>query len=583
MKKVILILFAGLAIASCDLLYNQDSDSSAPLNDISISAIETTPFAKRGDIITVGITVTNSGTSTIDEEFEILLNNQTDGVTIGNNTLSSGLAPKDSIRVNYSWNTGDVSLGPHVLVAKHTFKDDNASNDSLKSTLIVSEPDITDISVLDIKLPSEIEQGKVIDVEVDIKNIGNQDVNETINLVLKDLTDGKTIGTQTLEGGFTIGDSKTFTFRWNTQEYSIGDHELSAGHDFTDGNSENDTHIAKAAISKAPVADLAVTSIEAQSKATQGDNVEVSVTVRNVGNKNATDDVVVTLRDQTDNKRIATNTLSGLDAQNMVVLTFIWNTDGASIGDHELSATHDFDDENSSNDTRSTDIRISEPPVTDLAVTSIEAPSEATQGDNVQVKAEIENLGNQDVGDAITITLVDQNDGTTIDSKTINGGLAAGAATSVTFNWNTDGASPGKHKVEVHHNLSDDIPKNDSKSIEIKIIEAIYLDIAITSIKAPGNVNIDQKVTIEVTLQNLGNRDITDEIIVTLVDQTENKTIKRETLAGGMKTGSSKTLKFEWNTKRVKNGKHSFLVSHNYADENLTNNSRTFEIVVEDD
>lgn len=474
MKKIIFILFAALAIASCDLLYNQDSDSFAPVNDISISAIETTPFAKRGEVITVGITVTNSGTNTVDDEFEILLNNQSEGVIIGNKTLASGLAPKDSIRVSYSWNTGDVTTGTKILVAKHTFKDDNPANDSLESIVTVSEPDIADIAVSKVRLPDTIEEGKVVDVEVDVKNIGNQDVNETITIALNNLTDGKTIGTQKINGGLAKGDSTTLTYSWNTQGYSIGDHRLSASHNFADGNTANDT--------------------------------------------------------------------------------------------------------------RTVSITINEAPITDIAITSIVAPPEATQGDNVELKVEIENQGNQDVGNVITIALVDQNDGTIIDSKSISGGLDAGAAKSVTFNWDTEGASPGNHELTARHNLEDDKSDNDSQSIEIRIIEEVFLDIAITTINAPNEVDEGDKVTIEVTLRNLGNRDVNEDIMVTLVDQTENKTISLETLMGGLKIGSSKTLKFVWNTRgRVREGKHTFIISHNFADSNLTNNSRTFEIEVEDD
>ncbi len=474
MKKFIFIIFATLAIASCDLLFNQDSNSFTPVNDISISAIETTPFAKRGDIINVGITVTNSGAKTVDEEFEILLNNQSEGDIIGNNTVASGLAPKDSIRVSYSWNTGNVTTGTKILVAKHTFKDDNPANDSLESIVTVSEPDIADIAVSEVRLPSTIEEGKVVDVEVDVKNIGNQDVNETITVKLSDLTDRKTIGSKKIDGGLATGDFKTFTYRWDTQGYSIGDHELSAGHDFAD--------------------------------------------------------------------------------------------------------------ENTGNDTRTTKVTINEAPFTDIAVTSIEAPSKATQGDNVEVKIKIENRGNQDVDETITLTLVDQNDGSTIDSKSVNGGLNAGARKSMTFNWDTESATPGDHRLVARHNLDDDKSNNDSKSIEIRIIESIFLDIAITTIDAPDEVEEGDKVTIKATLWNLGNRDVNEDIIVTLEDQTDNKTISLETLKGGLKAGSSKTIKFEWNTKgRVSEGKHTLIVSHNFADGNLANNSLTFEIEVDDD
>ncbi len=583
MKKIIFILFATLAIASCDLLYNQDSDSFAPVNDISISAIETTPFAKRGEILTVGITVTNSGTSTIDEEFEILLNNQSEGVIIGSKTLASGLAPKDSIRVSYNWNTGNVTTGAKTLVAKHTFKDDNPANDSLQSTVTVSEPDIADIAVSEVRVPGTIEEGKIVDVEVDVKNIGNQDVNEIITIELEDLTDGKTIGTQKIEGGLATGDATTLTYSWDTQGYSIGEHDLSVAHDFADENSGNDTRTASITINGAPVTDIAVTSIEAPSEATQGDNAEVSVTVRNIGNKDTSEDFTVILRDRTDDKQIASKTISGLNAENTVVLAFIWETDEASIGDHDLSASHDFADDNTDNDTRKTSVTINEAPITDIAVTSLEAPSEATQGDNVELKMRIENQGNQDVDEALTLTLVDQNDGSTIDSKSISGGIDTGAEISVTFNWDTEGATPGNYRLTARHNLDDDNSNNDSKSIEIRIIEDIFLDIAITTIDAPDEVEEGDKATIEVTLQNLGNRDVNEDILVTLANQTENKTISVETLKGGLKIGSSKTLKFEWNTKRAREGNHTLTVSHNFSDENLTNNSRTFEIEVEDD
>lgn len=202
----------------------------------------------------------------------------------------------------------------------------------------------------------------------------------------------------------------------------------------------------------------------------------------------------------------------------------------------------------------------------------------------MELKVEIKNQGNQDVGNTITIALVDQNDGTTIDSKSISGGLDAGAAKSVTFNWDTEGASPGNHMLTARHNVGDDISDNDSQSIEIRIIEEVFLDIAITTIDAPNEVEEGDKVKIEVTLRNLGNRDFNQDIKVTLVDQTENKTISLETLKGGLKIGNSKTLKFEWNTRgRVREGEHTLIVSHNITDDNLANNSRTFEIEVEDD
>lgn len=481
MKKIIFILFAILAIVSCDL-HNQNSDSlsdslsdlAIPVNDISISAIETTPSAKRGDILTVGIIITNSGTNSVDQEFEISLDNQSEGEIIGNKTLTSGLAPQDSIKVSYRWNTGNVTPGTQILVAKHTFEDDNPANNSLQSTITVSETDIIDITLSEVRLPNTIEEGNIVDVEVDLKNIGNQNVNETITIELSDLTDGKTIGIKKIDGEFTQEDSKTFTYSWDTEGYSIGDHQLSAIHDFADGKTDNNTF--------------------------------------------------------------------------------------------------------------TTSVTINEAPFIDIAVTSLEAPSEATQGDNVKVKMTIENRGNQDVDETITITLVDQTDGTTIDSESISGGLDAEAAKSITFNWNTNGTSPGDHRLAARHLFDDDNSENNSKTIEIRVNEEIFLDIAISTIDAPLEVEKGDKVRIEVKLSNLGNSNVNEDIMVTLANQTDNKTISSPTLKGGLKIGSSKTVKFLWNTRgRVREGKHTLIVHHNFEDDNLVNNSRAFEIEVEDD
>ncbi|PAU95066.1 hypothetical protein CK503_02385, partial [Aliifodinibius salipaludis] len=322
MKKIIFILFATLAIASCDLLGGKDSDSFSdsvsdvvgPDNDISILAIETTPLVKQGETVTVDVIVTNSGISTVDEEFEISLNNQSQEVIIGNKTIASSLAPEDSIQVSYSWDTGDVTIGEHILVAKHTFEDDNAANDSLATTVTVSELDSTDIAVSDVRLPDMIEKGKVVDVEVDVKNVGSQDVDESITITLNDLTDGEALGTQEIEGEFAKGDSTTLIFSWDTQGLSLGGHELEARHDFDDENTANDSRTTSVNINETPVADIAVSAMEAPTEVTRGDQVDVSVTVGNTGNKDATDGFTVTLRDRTDNTQVASKSVSGMAA-----------------------------------------------------------------------------------------------------------------------------------------------------------------------------------------------------------------------------------------------------------------------------
>ncbi|PAU92031.1 hypothetical protein CK503_15945, partial [Aliifodinibius salipaludis] len=187
-------------------------------------------------------------------------------------------------------------------------------------------------------------------------------------------------------------------------------------------------------INETPVADIAVSAMEAPTEVTRGDQVDVSVTVGNTGNKDATDGFTVTLRDRTDNTQVASKSVSGMAAGASTTLTFSWDTRGLSLGDHELEARHDFDDENTGNNSRTTSVTINETPVTDIAVSSMTAPSEATQGDQVEVSTTIENLGNQDVNQDIAVSLVNQNSGATIDSRSISG-LNAGTSQSLTLSW----------------------------------------------------------------------------------------------------------------------------------------------------
>ena len=109
------------------------------------------------------------------------------------------------------------------------------------------------------------------------------------------------------------------------------------------------------------VTDIGLTDISAPESVTQGDPVNVEVTIRNVGNEDVTDDIEVTLTDEADGGLIGTQTIAGgLRPGNSTTLTYNWDTSGESIGDHTLTATHLFVDENAANDSRSTVVTVND-------------------------------------------------------------------------------------------------------------------------------------------------------------------------------------------------------------------------------
>ena len=113
----------------------------------------------------------------------------------------------------------------------------------------------------------------------------------------------------------------------------------------------------------APLTDLAVTSVTAPASVTAGTTAAVAVSVRNVGNQPVASAFDVTLVDATGAATIGTQTVAGLNAGASATLQFSWNTTGASLGAHTLTATQGFADENAANDQGSRVITVNSPSV----------------------------------------------------------------------------------------------------------------------------------------------------------------------------------------------------------------------------
>ncbi len=102
--------------------------------------------------------------------------------------------------------------------------------------------------------------------------------------------------------------------------------------------------------------------MSAPSAATQGDAVNVDVLVRNVGNQNVVDDIVVSLHDDTDGAPIGIpQTVAGLGAGAQATVSFSWDTNGASLGGHALTASQAFTDDDDTNDAGSTTVTLNAP------------------------------------------------------------------------------------------------------------------------------------------------------------------------------------------------------------------------------
>ena len=107
--------------------------------------------------------------------------------------------------------------------------------------------------------------------------------------------------------------------------------------------------------------------------------------------------------------------------------------------------------------------------VTDIAITSVSAPSAAVQTDQVSVNVTVENVGSQNATGDITVSLSESPDGYTFTDQVINGGLLAGASDIVNFMWDTTSAAVGDHTLDASHNTADDVITNNAGSTMVTV------------------------------------------------------------------------------------------------------------------
>jgi hypothetical protein len=120
-----------------------------------------------------------------------------------------------------------------------------------------------------------------------------------------------------------------------------------------------------------PITDVAVTDVGATESAIQGETVGVDVTVRNVGNVAVTDDIAVELVDDYDGGVIGSETIvGGLAPGQSATLNYAWDTSGEELGDHTLTATQQYADDNGANNSNSTVVTLTDdtPPPTGMHV-----------------------------------------------------------------------------------------------------------------------------------------------------------------------------------------------------------------------
>jgi subtilisin family serine protease len=217
----------------------------------------------------------------------------------------------------------------------------------------------------------------------------------------------------------------------------------------------------------------------------------------------------------------------------------------------------------------------------DVAVSAISAPSSVTAGDTDVIDITIQNQGTS--GESFDVVLRDDTAGASIGTKSIS--LAAATSTTISFAWDTSGASSGSHTLTATAGpVTDETDTADnSKSTTITVDMPVepLTDIAITAVSGPGTVMQGDVASVQVTVGNVGNQDVTSDITVFLDDDTDGIAIGTQTTGGGLPAGASTTLTCSWQTgDSTSVGDHSLTASHDLADDDASNDSKNTVITV---
>jgi len=171
------------------------------------------------------------------------------------------------------------------------------------------------------------------------------------------------------------------------------------------------------------------------------------------------------------------------------------------------------------------------------------------------------------VGEAVTITVVTENQGTATETFNITVyydgniigtqnviGLAPGGSKTLTFGWDTSGVLEGEYVIKAEASVvPGETEIEDNTYIDGTVTVKPVRDVAVVGITPSiTQVDVGQVVNITVTVRNEGT--LTEDFDVTLY--YDDAVIGTQTVTG-LVPGAEKTLKFSWDTSDVAEGEYT--------------------------
>ncbi|ELY37826.1 PKD domain-containing protein [Natronorubrum tibetense] len=480
---------------------------SEPVDPASLDVDDLEPVEKtveQGDDIDVSATVTNTG----DEEATQKVKFDLDDEVLGTKSVTLGAGETETVTFE---DIDTAGLDPDEYTYG-VFSED----DSQTSVLTVMEPAFFAVTIDESDVPDEIGQGDELAVPVTVENTGDESDIQRIEL---DIDDDVDVDAEEVE--LTGGESEQVTLTHNVSADAVAEETA------VEVRSADDE--ATTTVDIYSTENYTIQSVDTSAPVTVGDVLEFDVKIENVGDGVDSQTLEFEIGDETHNETVA------IDPGATETHTFEYETNGSDTPGVSADVTTE-DDET----TVSARVQSAEPATVEIL--DADVPTDATQGETINVDATVENTGDLEGEDTVELYVGD--DVVVTESIELDGGETE--TVSLEYELPHEPRA-GVQSVDVTTVTTDDVAF-ETLEVDYETIESGLTEAEAGDTVSVGAGTYEESVTVETADVHIQAIDGADATVLDPVDdvgiaiEAENVTVDRFTIDGdGSGTGIAAT------------------------------------------
>lgn len=427
------------------------------LGFFNVSVVSTNEPVSPGDTLEVTTLIENTGGSSATQQ--VALSNATgDTVDTANVTLAAGESTTQTLE--YTTTENDTGANQSFTVAS----DDTET--SVNVTIGGPQFDITNLETTGVG-----DAGDNFTANVTVENTGIQTGTQNVSISYA----GEVVFDEARE----LAVDET-----NTTSISIDTEAADAGEQTVIAETDDDRAIETVDLSAPPFFAVDVNEFDSDTQVVAGQNATIVAEVTNTGETQTTQDISIT-SPNTD-ITVSDIVLNGGETREIERDVETVSADGNSTIDVTVASDDDSDSlpvtvDNATGATYTVDI---------LAINETVDEPAASGDETVEAEVQVENIGQQNGNQEIVFAV----DG---DERETNGSVELDASAATTFNQTIELEPGDAPAVDVSVSSAND---TDTESVTVTPLP----EFVITSVDVPGNVEVDEEFTPNVTVENVG-------------------------------------------------------------------------------